>query len=254
MNPQEANKLQEPRTVGVTGHVRFADGTPAPRTEVAVFDRALRSELRLGQEKEKHFTDNTGGYRIEYTDKQFLDQEDGTPDLVVKAIDVDGSVLASSAVIFSASMQAEIDLTIPRERKTPPPLFERIGAAVTQLLDKVKIEDLEEDQKLQDLSFLSKKTELNKRDLVRFALAHRLAQHGIEAEFWFVLLGGSFFKFVDTQSLKAQLEIVTTALPSLDVAAVRKTLARGFNLREIADHFRKRSDDWIEAFLKLVGH
>ena len=253
MSTQRTNQSREPRPFVVTGHVRFADGTPAPRTEVAAFDRDLRREQRLGEEKEKHFTDRTGAYRIEYTARQFLNQERGTADLVVKAFDADGSVLVASPVLFNAPAKAEIDLTIPQERKTPPPLFERIGGAVAPLLGKLRIEDLEEDQEHQDLSFLAGETEFDKRDLARFALAHRLAHNGIEPEFWFVLLGGSFFEFVETLPLKAQLETVTTALPSLDAGAVRKAIVRGFNGREIADRFRERVDKWIEAFLALVG-
>ncbi|WP_367025571.1 neuraminidase-like domain-containing protein [Methylococcus sp. ANG] len=253
MNTQRTNQSQEPRTFVVTGHVRFADGTPAPRTEVVAFDRDLRREQRLGEEKEKHFTDRTGAYRIEYTDRQFLNQERGTADLVVKAFDADGSVLASSTVLFNAPAKAEIDLAIPLERKAPPPLFERIGAAVAPLLGKVRIEDLEEDQDHQDLTFLAGECKFDKRDLARFALAHRLADHGIEPEFWFVLLGGSFFEYVETQPLKAQLETVTSALPCLDARAVRKALVRGFNRREIAERFRERTDDWVESFLELVS-
>lgn len=253
MSPQGANHPREPRTFLVTGHVRFADGTPAPRTEVAAFDRDLRREQRLGEEDEKHLTDRTGAYRIEYTDRQFHNQEQGTADLVVKAIDADGSVLVSSAVLFNAPAKTEIDLTIPLARKAPPPLFERIGATVKPLLGKVKIEDLEEDQEHQDLTFLVGETGFGKRDLARFALAHRLVHHGIETEFWFVLLGGSFFEYVETLPLKAQLETVTSTLPSLDAVAVRKALVRGFNRREIAEGFSKRAGAWIDAFLTLVG-
>ena len=253
MNTQRTNQSREPRTFVVTGHVRFADGTPAPRTEVVAFDRDLRREQRLGEEKEKHFTDRTGAYRIEYTDRQFLNQERGTADLVVKAFDAEGSVLVSSAILFNAPAKAEIELTIPLERKAPPLLFERIGAAVTPLLGKVKVEELEEDQEHQNLTFLAGECEFDKRDLARFVLAHRLAHHDIEPEFWFVLLGGSFFEYVEALPLKAQLETVTRALPSLDAGAVRKALVRGFNRREVAARFRERADAWVESFLALVG-
>lgn len=77
MNTQRTDQSREPRTFVVTGHVRFVDDIPAPRTEVAAFDRDLRRKKRLGEEKEKHFTDRTGAYRIEYTDRQFLNQERG---------------------------------------------------------------------------------------------------------------------------------------------------------------------------------
>ncbi|MCP9463226.1 MAG: neuraminidase-like domain-containing protein [Nitrospira sp.] len=233
----------------VRGTVRDADGHPVMGVLIRAFDRDMRREQPLGEAQ----TNRNGAYSIEYSERQFLNQERGTADLVVKAFDADGSVLASSAVLFNAPAKAEIDLTIPLERKAPPPLFERIGAAVTPLLGKVKIEDLEEDQEHQDLTFLAGECEIDKRDLARFALAHRLAHQGIEAEFWFVLLGGSFFEYVETLPLKAHLETVMSALPSLDAGAVRKALVRGFNGREIAARFRERADAWVDAFLALVG-
>ncbi|MDY7791695.1 neuraminidase-like domain-containing protein [Burkholderia ubonensis] len=249
MSTLVTDETQEPRRFLVTGHVRFVDDIPAVRTKVVAFDRDLRTEQPLGETQ----TDRNGLYSIEYSERQFLNQERGTADLVVKAFDADGSVLASSAVLFNAPAKAEIDLTIPLERKEPQPLFERIGEAVTPLLGKIGVQELEEDQEHQDLSFLAGECGFNKRDLARFALAHRLAHQGIETEFWFVLLGGSIFGYVETAPLKDQLETVTTALPSLDAGAVRKALVRGFNRREIAARYRERVGAWVEAFLALVG-
>src|SRR5690606_28623526 len=119
----------------------------------------------------------------------------------VKAIDADGSVLVASPILFNAPATATIDLAIPLDRKVPPSLFERIDAAVRPLLGNVAIGELEEDREHQDLTFLSGETGHDKRDLARFALAHRLARHGIEPEFWFVLLGGSLFDYAESASL-----------------------------------------------------
>lgn len=253
MSTGSTNQPREPRRFQVTGHVRFADGVPSQRTEVVAFDRDLRSEQPLGEQKAQHFTDRNGAYRIEYTDSQFLNQERGTADLVVKALDADGSVLVSSAVLFNAPDKAELDLTIPLERKSPPTLFERIASAVEPLLGKLQVEELEEDQKHQDLTFLSGETDFDKRDLARFVLAYRLARHGIDKEFWFALLGGSFFEHAETESLTVNLTTVSGALPTLDAGAVRKALARSFNRWEISAHLRERTDAWIDAFLEFVG-
>ena len=155
MITQETNQPRESRKFTAAGYVRFADATPAVRTEVAAFDRDLRREQRLGDKQKPYLTDRNGAYCIEYTEKQFLNQERGAADLVVKAMDSDGSVLVSSPVLFNAPAKVEIDLTIPLERKTPPPLFERIEAAVAPLLGKIKVEELEEDEKNQDLTFLA---------------------------------------------------------------------------------------------------
>ena len=254
MSTQVTNQPREPRRFQVTGHVRFADGVPAQRTEVAAFDRDLRSEQPLGEEKAPHLTDRNGAYCIEYTDREFLNQERGTPDLVVKALDADGSVLVSSAILFSAPDKAELDLTIPLERKVPPTLFERIASTVEPLLGELKVEELEEDQTHQDLTFLAGETDFDKRDLARFVLAYRLARRGLDKEFWFALLGGAFFEYAETDSLTANLATSTNALPTLDAGAVRKALTRSFNRRESPAHLRDRTEAWIEAFLELIAH
>lgn len=254
MSNQVTSQPRDPRKFQVSGHVRFADGIPAPRTKVVAFDRDLRSEQPLGDEKTQNFTDRNGAYRIEYSDRQFLNQERGTADLVVKALDADGSVLVSSAVLFNAPYKAEMDLTIPLERKAPPTLFERIASAVEPLLGKLKVEELEEDQKHQDLTFLSGETDFDKRDLARLVLAHRLAGHGIDKEFWFALLGGAFFEYAETESLTANLLKVSGALPTLDAGVGRKALTRSFNRREIPARLRDHTEAWIEAFLELQAH
>ncbi|MFN7962436.1 MAG: neuraminidase-like domain-containing protein [Thermoanaerobaculia bacterium] len=249
MSTQSTDPSPDPRNFVVAGRLRFVDGLPKVRTRIVAFDRDLRAEQSLG---EAH-TDRNGAYSIEYSERQFLNQERGSADLVVRAFEADGSLLVASPVHFNAPAKAEIDLTIPLERKAPPPLFERIGAAIAPLLGKVEIEALEEDREHQDLSFLAGECGFEKRDLARFVLAHRLAGHGLEAEFWFALLGGSWFDYVESRDLRTQLQTVTTALPSLDARAVRKALVRGFNRREIATRFRDHVDGWIEAFLARVG-
>lgn len=187
------------RTYRVTGVVRFADDFPAFRTKVAAFDRDLRNEQALGEAQ----TDPNGAYRIEYSESRFLNRERGTADLVVKALDADGSILVASPVLSNAPQDAEIDLTIPFERRVPPTLFDRIESAIEPLLGRVSVEELEENQEHQDLTFLSGETGFEKSVLARFVLAHRLARLGIEREFWFALLGGSFFEFAEKETLSS---------------------------------------------------
>ena len=146
-----------------------------------------------------------------------------------------------------------MDVTIPAEVAAPPALFEKIGRMLALLLDGLKLNALEEDKEHQDLSFLSGETGLGQSVIARFVMAHKLAQQGLEPEFWFALLGGSFFEFAENQSLKEQLAAILDALPSLDAAAVRKALTRGFNQKEIPQSLPGKTADWIEAFLKFVA-
>ena len=131
--------------------------------------------------------------------------------------------------------------------------MKKSGRRYEPLLNNLAVQKLEEDTQHQDLSFLSGETGFDKNVLARFVLAHKLAEQGIQAEFWFVLLGGSFYQFSETQSLKEQLPTILDALPSLDAAAVRKALTRGFNENEIPESFQKSVAHWVEAFLQFVA-
>jgi hypothetical protein len=154
MSDQPRDRPGENVTFRVSGVVRFAGGVPAGRTRVAAFDRDLRSEELLGET----LTDRNGAYLIEYSEREFLNQERGTADLVVMALDANGSILVASPVLFNAPPDAHVDLMIPLERREPPTLFERIESNVTVLRGRVAVEELEEDQAHQDLTFLAGET------------------------------------------------------------------------------------------------
>ncbi len=114
------------------------------------------------------------------------------------------------------------------------------------------MEELEEDKQHQDLSFLSGETGLGKDVFARFVLAYKLAQPRLQPEFWFALLGGSFFDYTGDQSLKNQLAGILSALPSLDAAAARKALTCSFNAKEIPEALQKVAG-WVGTFLKFVA-
>src|SRR5690606_9489276 len=95
----------------VKGTVRFFDGFPAGGIIVSAFDRDLRSEQVLGQSQ----TNRQGNYQIQYSESQFGRAEQRNADLVVKALAMDGSLLAASPILFNASLTAEVNLTIPLE-------------------------------------------------------------------------------------------------------------------------------------------
>src|SRR5204862_208621 len=109
----------------------------------------------------------------------------------------------------------------------PATLFERIDRALAPLLGKLKLTELEEDKEHQDLSFLSGEAGFEKPALSRFIIAHKLAKLQIQAEFWFVLLGGSFYEYDREQSIEQQFEAVLKGLSALDGTAVLKALIRG---------------------------
>lgn len=248
MNGVTNDPRGQPRTFRVTGHVRFANGVPATKMTVVAVDRDLRGGQPLGRTE----TDRDGAYLIEYTSRQFSNLEQGTADLEVRALDVGGLALAVSPVLFNAPPDAVVDLTIPLDRRLPPTLFERLEAAVEPLRGQVTFGELEEDRKLHDLSFLSGETGFDRRTLARFGLAHRLARHGLEPEFWFALLGGSLFEYIETDSLAQHHERIAAALPAVDARAAGKAIVRSLKQREIPDRDSDAIETWIAAFLALV--
>jgi hypothetical protein len=245
----------EPRDSGrdelvrwVQGVVRDVHGDPLAGVIVEAFDRDLRSEQTLGQRR----TDKRGGYYIQYFPRQFLKSEKESADLVVKALAADGSLLGASPVLFNAPPEAEVDLVIMAPAFTLS-LFERVSKAISPVLEGLKPEELEEDEQHQDLSFLSGETGFAIDVIARFVMAHKLAGQGVVAEFWFAILGGSFFEYTSTQSLEDQLEATLDALPTLNAFAVRKALTRSFNQNEIPEVHREKTDEWVETFLEMVA-
>ena len=154
----------------VKGRVVHVDGRPFAGGVVRAFDVRLRSDALLGQTT----TDPRGGYEIRYSAEQFQQDEQDTANLRVSAWSAAGGELARSPILFNAPPSAEVDLTIPVEGWQPPTLFEKIAQALTPLLEGLKVEELEEDQQHQDLSFLSGETGFEKNVLARFVMAHKL--------------------------------------------------------------------------------
>jgi hypothetical protein len=234
----------------VRGQVHMADESPLVGASVRAYDKDLRSEKRMG---EPTITGPYGNFEIAYSAKQFQRGEKGSADLFIEVVAADGLSPVRSPVLFNAPPIAEVNLIIPAEVLQPPTLFEKIGRTLEPLLDGMKIVKLEEDAKRQDLSFLSGETGFEKNDLARFVMGRRLAAPKLQAEFWFALLGGSFFQFAENQSLSARLAAILDSLSSLDAAAVSKSLTRAFNQKEIREAFREKVAGWVEAFLNFVA-
>lgn len=233
----------------VHGLVRFADGFAASGFTVRAFDRDLRTEQGLGQDR----IDSNGRFQIGYAPKGFAKNEFDRADLFVRVLDKREALLAISAVIFNAPVSAVIDVTIPAEVLAPPSLFEKIGRAIAPLLGGTRIVDLEENQEHQDVSFLSGETGFDKSSITRYLVSNRLAQKKLPADFWFALSSEPSFHFDAAQTVTDQVASFGDTWPSLDADAVRKTLTASSNNNDIAATFADKFDGWVEAFLKLAA-
>ncbi|TXH71704.1 MAG: glycoside hydrolase family 3 protein, partial [Lysobacteraceae bacterium] len=103
------------------------------RITVVLVDRDLRSEQPLGTD----VTDADGAYRIKYSERQFRRGDKGSADLLLRALDGGGRVLAESQVLFNAPMSALIDLVVPAEVAGGQNLFDRITDDLAPVMDTV---------------------------------------------------------------------------------------------------------------------
>jgi receptor-binding and translocation channel-forming TcA subunit of Tc toxin/ABC toxin-like protein/neuraminidase-like protein len=225
-------------------------GSPVAGVIVGAFDRDLRREQPLGQV----IVGDDGRFEIRYSAEQFRNPEKSNADLVVKAAADDGSLLVSSAVLFNAPQIAEVNLTIPGEKRSPLSEFEKIAREVEPHLEGVAVVELEENERFQDISFLAGETGIPAERIFRFALASRLrAASSIEAEFWYALLATPFYQTADTQSVGGRLSVILAALPSLDAEAVRRALTTAFSQNLIPWSGKEKVAAWTETFLQFVA-
>ena len=213
-------ETQSESNYAVMGRITNSDGEAQQGLIVRAYDRDLRKEQSLGEAR----TDRQGAYAIRYSRQQFRRSEKESADLVVKVFDTGGKPLAESPVQFNAPRIAKVDVAVSADALTPPTLFERIASALIPLLDGLAVAELEESAEHRDLSFLSGETGFSKSDLVRFVLGHRIAARSLPAEFWFALLGDSFYVFEEDRNLAEQLATLLKALPTQDAVSVRKAL------------------------------
>jgi len=242
----------------VKGTIHQADNSVFVGAIVRAFDKDLRREQLLGEK----ISDRDGYYEITYTRAQFSRSEKNSADLIVRVYERTGDrLLAQSDIIFNAKPIEIVDLTVIREEDRTRSEYERLMAALRPLLGEQAITELREDaqenpeeEKYRDLTFLSGETGFTKNILARLVLAHKLAQQAIQPEFWFALLGGSFYQYNETQNFDEQLAAILDSLPSLDATTVRKALTRSFNQKEISEALRENIDRWIEAFLQFIAN
>jgi hypothetical protein len=115
----------------VSGTVVDETGRPLPGLRVCAFDRDLRQEEPLGQD----MTDGQGRFQISYTAAQFRRVEKAIADLRVRVLSADGkSELATSATVFNAPAQAQVDLTIGADKLNTDSEWERYGRELAPLL------------------------------------------------------------------------------------------------------------------------
>jgi len=166
-------KAQQSKSYIVHGQVRQVDGHFLVGAIVRAFDKDIRSEDILGQES---ITDLDGYYEINYLTGQFKRAEKDSADLFVRVFNQDGLPLATSNVIFNAQQLETIDLVIGGGIYKDLSEYEQLIMDITPVLQGLSIADLTEDEKNQDISFLTGETGQNLEHIAFLVLANRMAK------------------------------------------------------------------------------
>ncbi len=167
--------LQSPSTLlagveptrAVHGIVRQPDGTPIPGAQVQAFDQELRSQTALGQAR----TGADGQYVIRYAIAQIEREGKTSADLVVKALQADGTVLAQSPVHFHAPADEEIDLTEGNQPYVGPSELALLQKQLAPALQQVAPADLT----AHDIDYLTGETGASGDQVQRLAVVSKNA-------------------------------------------------------------------------------
>lgn len=152
--------------LSVRGTVRTAEGRPASGVLVRAVDRDLRREAVLGEAT----TDADGCYEIGYTPEQFAHAGKRRPDLVIRALDASGKVLAATPPRFKAGPTEEAaDLIVPAAPRTSE--YDALLAELTPALGTLKPADLQDG----DLDYLAGTTGIARDQLNPLRDAARLS-------------------------------------------------------------------------------
>lgn len=176
---------------------------------VRAFDRDMRSETLLGES----LTDSKGEYQIEYLAEQFQKAENQTADLSMKVYSARGNALLYETgieqIVFNASDFEEINIVIQTAIKAEENEFDTILREISVLIGEVPVARLEENEKLHDITFLSREADIKAEKLEHLVVAHRLSDESkIDAAFFYALLRKNTLLKIDlTKSLQTRLFI-----------------------------------------------
>jgi Tc toxin complex TcA C-terminal TcB-binding domain/Neuraminidase-like domain/Putative peptidoglycan binding domain len=249
LDPREVSWLPwkgtEAKPFSVTGHVRWPDGRPATDLTVRAFDRDLRNEEQLGHA----VTDKQGHYQINYFASQFLRNEKGSADLIVRVSDGAGTTPVSSPIIFNAKPVEIVDLTFGAESRALSE-YETMIAELTPLLQSVPLSELVENDEHQDISFLSGETGFDPMRITWLVQAENLKRETqIRAEVFYGLFRQKLPTNLQdllgpvTQPLRQSLErsVLDNIIPSLTADELDEIIKKLQSLR--ADLILKPADN-----------
>jgi len=244
---KEPDPLPPPKQFRIEGEVRWFNGRQAANLAVRAFDKDLRHEDELGQA----VTDKSGRYQINYSSTQFRRAEKETADLIVRAFGGDASV--SSPIIFNAGSLEIVNLILGTQESRGLSEYEQLTSEITPLLDGVTLASLEEDEKNQDVSFISGETGINREQVKFYIVASRLSDRSkLPPEFWYAALrGGAFNNTLSVASvdgLKQSTEDVISKVSTTSRETLSRALKSALDGNFINASFGSRIEKWLIDF------
>jgi len=219
----------------VRGTVREVNGKVSAGVTMRAFDRDLRSEELLGETR----ADANGKYEIRYSPEQFRRAEKGSADLLVAAFDDKEQQLVSSPIIFNAQPEEIVDLSIGGEYRGPSE-YENLLAELTPLVQDVPLDELAEDDRHQDITFLANESRQDPQHITFLVVAHRLLRKtGVAAEAFYGLF---------REGLPTSLPALLTQSPDL----LRRALVVAVSKNIIPSHFGKEIDEILEGLKRSI--
>ena len=193
----------------VSGKLVDGDGAPLARHRIAIFALGIRSET--------HLVDATTGEQGDY-DASYSRR--GPLNLVARAYDEAGKVIASSETVFGVRALVQIDLTTAKDGVVrSPSRITTLSAKIAAQLHATHLEDLKQDKDHQELQFLARSLGTSFGDVAYLYLARVIGRaHDVRE----TTLFGIF-----NEGVPASLDSALTALPDggLDAAFQRQVLA-----------------------------
>ena len=178
----------------VSGRVRQQDSSPVQGVIVRAFDIDLRTELPLGETR----TDAQGSYKIQYSVNKLARPGKTAADLVMRAFQPDGTLLAESPLAFHAPSTSIVNLIAHNLPYLGPSRFQSITTAIAPSLQNITPDTLT----VSDISYLAGDTGLPITTLQNYADAAKNAvSSGVSHEAFFGMAAAGLP--TDTESLLA---------------------------------------------------
>ncbi|HTR29717.1 MAG TPA: neuraminidase-like domain-containing protein [Puia sp.] len=158
---------------------------PLQGAPVMLFEKDLRSEHPVAEGE----TDEKGNYSIRYSKQKLTGDGGSGANLIVKVYGGNGDPIYTSDVHYNAAPQLQVNVNLgPRPDKGPSDFVKNVEL-IRPAIGDLPIQDLTENQKVHDLSFLINKTGIAANTLVQLVASFRFEKWtGLEAEVYYGIL------------------------------------------------------------------